>query len=94
MTKAPSAELRPNQLDSDSLPPYELLDTLLFHYIENQKGWQEIVALGFEEAVVRKIVRMVDRNEYKRFQASPTLRISHKAFGMGRQMPLVAKYYY
>lgn len=94
INKAPSAELRPNQLDSDSLPNYNLLDELLFHYIENQKGWEEIVALGFEESVVRKIVRMVDRNEYKRFQASPTLRISHKAFGLGRQMPLVAKYFY
>jgi NAD+ synthase (glutamine-hydrolysing) len=94
INKAPSAELRPNQLDSDSLPDYDLLDKLLFHYIENQKGWEEIVALGFEESIVRKIVSMVDRNEYKRFQASPTLRISHKAFGLGRQMPLVAKYFY
>lgn len=92
--KAPSAELRPGQLDSDSLPPYELLDSILFHYIENQRGWQEIVAMGFDEHIVRKIVKMVDRNEYKRFQAAPTLRISHKAFGMGRQMPLVAKYFY
>jgi NAD+ synthase (glutamine-hydrolysing) len=92
--KAPSAELRPGQLDSDSLPPYELLDAILFHYIENQRGWQEIVAMGFDEHIVRKIVKMVDRNEYKRFQAAPTLRISHKAFGMGRQMPLVAKYFY
>jgi NAD+ synthase (glutamine-hydrolysing) len=94
INKAPSAELRPNQLDSDSLPPYDILDKLLFHYIENQKGWEEIRDLGFEESLVRKIVRMVDRNEYKRFQASPTLRISHKAFGMGRQMPLVAKFFY
>ena len=94
INKAPSAELRPNQLDSDSLPSYDVLDKLLFHYIENQKGWEEIRDLGFDEAMVRKIVKMVDRNEYKRFQASPTLRISHKAFGMGRQMPLVAKYYH
>lgn len=92
--KAPSAELRPGQLDSDSLPPYDLLDKILFHYIENQRGWEEIVAMGFDEHIVRKIVKMVDRNEYKRFQAAPTLRISHKAFGMGRQMPLVAKYFY
>jgi len=63
------------------------------HYIENQKGRAEIVALGFDEATVRKVVRMVDNNEYKRFQAAPTLRISHKAFGQGRRMPLVAKYY-
>ena len=66
---------------------------MLFHYIEERKGWEEIVALGFVEATVRKIVKMVDRNEYKRFQASPTLRISHKAFGIGRQMPIVAKHY-
>lgn len=93
MTKPPSAELRPDQKDSDSLPPYDLLDQILVHYIEEQKGWQEIVALGFEEEIVRKLVRMVDRNEYKRFQAPPILRISHKSFGMGRQMPLVAKYF-
>ena len=92
VNKEPSAELRPDQKDSDSLPPYPVLDKLLFHYIEERKGWKEIVALGFEEDVVRKIVRMVDRNEYKRFQASPTLRISHKAFGTGRRMPIVAKY--
>lgn len=93
ITKAPSAELRPDQKDSDSLPDYDLLDTILRHYIEEQKGWQEIVDLGFEESIVRKVVKMVDRNEYKRFQGSPILRISHRAFGTGRQMPLVAKYY-
>lgn len=90
--KEPSAELRPNQKDSDSLPPYPILDQILFHYIEEKKGWREIVKLGFDEAIVRRIIRLVDSNEYKRFQASPTLRISHKAFGMGRQMPIVAKY--
>jgi NAD+ synthase (glutamine-hydrolysing) len=94
INKEPSAELRPDQKDSDSLPPYPVLDKLLFHYIEERKGWQEIVALGFEEEMVRRIVKMVDRNEYKRFQASPTLRISHKAFGVGRQMPIVAKYFH
>jgi NAD+ synthase (glutamine-hydrolysing) len=95
INKAPSAELRPGQKDSDSLPPYPLLDQILFHYIEEQKGWKEIVNLnleGADEALVRKIVRMVDRNEYKRFQAAPTLRISHKAFGFGRSMPIVARY--
>ncbi|MBT8327648.1 MAG: NAD+ synthase, partial [Bacteroidia bacterium] len=80
------------QKDSDSLPPYPVLDKILFHYIEERKGWREIVALGIDETIVRKIVKMVDRNEYKRFQASPTLRISHKAFGFGRRMPIVAKY--
>lgn len=92
INKEPSAELRPDQKDSDSLPPYPLLDKILFHYIEERKGWREISAMGIDEALVRKIVRMVDRNEYKRFQASPTLRISHKAFGFGRRMPIVAKY--
>ncbi len=92
INKAPSAELRFDQKDSDSLPPYELLDQILFQYIEKQKGWQEIVALGFEEAIVRKIVKLVDRNEYKRFQAAPILRISNLAFGIGRQMPLVAHF--
>lgn len=93
ITKPPSAELRPNQKDSDSLPPYDLLDRILVHYIEEQKGWQEIVEFGYDEEIVRKIVKLVDRNEYKRFQAAPILRISHKSFGMGRQMPLVAKYF-
>jgi len=95
INKEPSAELRPDQKDSDSLPPYPVLDKILFHYIEEKKGWKEIVAMdeeGLTEDIVRKIVRMVDRNEYKRFQASPTLRISHKAFGTGRRMPIVARY--
>ncbi len=93
VNKEPSAELRPDQKDSDSLPPYPLLDKILFHYIEERKGWQEIVALGIDEATVRKIVKLVDRSEYKRFQASPTLRISHKAFGFGRRMPIVSKHF-
>ncbi|MCB9261216.1 MAG: NAD+ synthase [Flavobacteriales bacterium] len=92
INKAPSAELRFDQKDSDSLPPYELLDKILFQYIERQKGWQEIVQMGFEEATVRKVVKLVDRNEYKRFQAAPILRISNLSFGVGRQMPLVARF--
>jgi NAD+ synthase (glutamine-hydrolysing) len=95
INKEPSAELRPDQKDSDSLPPYAILDKILYLYIEERKGWKEIVAMkeeGLEEALVRKIIRMVDHNEYKRFQASPTLRISHKAFGFGRSMPIVARY--
>lgn len=94
IVKPPSAELRPGQKDADSLPPYDLLDQILYHYIEEQKGWEEIDALGFDPDVVRKIAKLVDRNEYKRFQAAPTLRISHKAFGTGRRMPIVAKYYH
>lgn len=92
INKEPSAELRPNQKDSDSLPDYSVLDKILFHYIEEKKGLREIVKLGMDEDLVRRIIRLVDKNEYKRFQASPTLRISHKAFGIGRQMPIVAKY--
>ncbi len=95
INKEPSAELRPNQKDSDSLPPYPILDKILFYYIEEKKGWREIVAMkieGVDEMLVRKIIQLVDRNEYKRFQASPTLRISHKAFGTGRRMPIVARY--
>lgn len=94
ITKEPSAELRFDQKDSDSLPPYELLDKILFLYVEREKGWKEIVEAGFDEATVRKIVKLVDRNEYKRYQGSPILRISNLAFGIGRQMPLVAKYNY
>jgi NAD+ synthase (glutamine-hydrolysing) len=95
VNKEPSAELRHDQKDIDSLPPYPVLDKILFYYIEGKKGWQEIVDLnleGADEILIRKIIRMVDRNEYKRFQAPPTLRISHKAFGFGRSMPIVARY--
>ena len=90
--KAPSAELRPDQKDSDSLPPYETLDKILFQYIELQKSTADIVEEGFEEDTVKRIVSMVNASEYKRYQAPPVLRISSKAFGGGRRMPLVAKY--
>jgi NAD+ synthase (glutamine-hydrolysing) len=90
--KAPSAELRPNQKDSDSLPEYEVLDQILELYIEKQKGIEEIVKLGFEPALVTRIIGLVNRNEYKRFQAPPILRVSSKAFGRGRQIPLVSKW--
>ncbi len=92
INKAPSAELRFDQKDSDSLPPYELLDKILALYIEEQKGWQDIVDLGYKENMVRKVIKLVDRNEYKRFQAAPILRISNLAFGIGRQIPLVANF--
>lgn len=91
--KEPSAELRPGQKDSDSLPPYSVLDQILFHYIENERSMTEISAMDFDTEVVKKVLAMVNRNEFKRFQAAPILRISHKAFGFGRQMPLVAKYF-
>ena len=92
LTKAPSAELRPNQKDSDSLPPYDQLDAVLFEYIENRKGPREIIAMGHEEALVRRALRLVNLNEYKRHQTAPTLRVSPKAFGRGRRMPIVGKY--
>jgi NAD+ synthase (glutamine-hydrolysing) len=90
--KPPSAELKPNQRDSDSLPDYDLLDRILFQYIELRQGPQDIIDMGFDETLVRKVLRMVNANEYKRHQTPPVLRISPKAFGMGRRMPIVAKY--
>jgi NAD+ synthase (glutamine-hydrolysing) len=92
ITKPPSAELRPDQKDSDSLPEYHDLDKMLFSYIEMNMSPKEIIALGFDENVVTRVIRMVNINEYKRFQAAPILRISSKAFGFGRRMPLVARY--
>lgn len=93
LTKAPSAELRPDQKDSDSLPDYDLLDKLLYAYIEQQKGPESLMNMGFDEILVHRVLRMVNSNEYKRFQTAPILRISTKAFGMGRRMPIVGKYF-
>jgi len=90
--KAPSAELRPNQKDSDSLPPYELLDKVLYQYIEKQQGPQEIIDQGIDEALVRRVLKLVNVNEYKRNQFCPIIRVSAKAFGVGRRMPIVGKY--
>ncbi len=92
MSKAPSAELRPDQKDSDSLPPYDVLDKLLFQYIERRQGPRELVAMGFDAALVQRVLRMVNINEFKREQAAPVLRVSSKGFGMGRRMPIVGKY--
>lgn len=92
ITKAPSAELRPDQKDSDSLPDYEVLDEILFQYIENRKGPKALVGMGYDERLVRRILRLVNRNEFKRAQTAPILRVSTKAFGMGRRMPIVGKY--
>jgi len=92
ITKPPSAELRPNQKDSDSLPDYDILDEILFQYIEQRKGPGEIINMGFDEALVQKTLKMVNTCEYKRYQTPPILRVSPKAFGMGRRMPIVAKY--
>ncbi len=92
ITKPPSAELRPDQKDSDSLPLYDILDVILFQYIEKAMGPDDIVKSGYPEELVMRILRMVNNSEYKRYQAPPILRISPKAFGRGRRMPLVAKY--
>jgi NAD+ synthase (glutamine-hydrolysing) len=92
ITKPPSAELRPNQKDSDSLPDYEQLDPILFEYIEKRKSPGEIIRMGYDESTVKRVLRLVNMNEYKRHQTPPILRVSPKAFGMGRRMPIVAKY--
>ena len=92
LTKAPSAELRPGQKDSDSLPAYEVLDKLLYQYIELSKGPEEIKATGFDETLVDRVLKMVNVNEYKRNQFCPIIRVSPKAFGVGRRVPIVGKY--
>jgi NAD+ synthase (glutamine-hydrolysing) len=92
ITKPPSAELRPGQKDSDSLPEYDVLDKLLYQYIECRKGPRELKEMGFDEALVKRVLRMVNINEFKREQAATVLRVSIKSFGMGRRMPIVGKY--
>ena len=92
ITKAPSAELRPNQKDSDSLPDYAVLDQILYQYIERRANPNDIKALGFDHALVDRTLKMVNNNEYKRNQFCPIIRISPKAFGVGRRMPIVGKY--
>ncbi len=92
ITKAPSAELRPGQKDSDSLPDYAILDKILFQYIERRQGPKEIKAQGFDAAMVDRVLKMVNINEYKRNQFCPIIRISPKAFGVGRRVPIVGKY--
>jgi len=90
--KAPSAELRPGQVDADSLPDYAILDQVLYQYIEMRKGPNEIKAQGFDAALVDRVLKMVNVNEYKRKQFCPIIRVSSKAFGVGRKLPIVAKY--
>ncbi len=92
LTKPPSAELRPNQTDQDSLPPYETLDAILEHSVVAGKSLGEIVALGFPEADVRRVVRLIELNEYKRRQAAPGLKVTTKAFGVGRRIPIAQRY--
>lgn len=90
--KPPSAELKPDQKDTDSLPEYDVLDKVLFHYIELRKSPKELIELGFDVNLVTRVLKMVNSSEYKRYQTPPILRISGKAFGMGRRMPIVGKY--
>ena len=90
--KPPSAELRPDQKDSDSLPDYELLDQILHAYIEDQKGFADIVNMGYPDETVTLVLQLVNKSEFKRYQTPPVLRISSKAFGPGRRMPIVADY--
>lgn len=92
ITKAPSAELRPGQKDSDSLPEYDILDRVLYNYIELRQGPKEIIAEGYDPELVKRILRLVNMNEYKRAQFCPIIRVSSKAFGVGRRLPIVAKY--
>ncbi|HEY0390537.1 MAG TPA: NAD+ synthase [Solirubrobacterales bacterium] len=92
LERAPSAELRPDQLDSDSLPPYELLDRILEAYVEGDQGREEMIAAGLPAEVVDEVVRMVDRSEYKRRQAAPGIRITPKAFGRDRRLPITNRF--
>lgn len=93
ITKPPSAELRPGQKDSDSLPDYAIMDAILYQYVERRQGAGAIVAQGFDEALVHRILQMVNRNEYKRNQFCPIIRVSSKSFGIGRRIPIVARYF-
>jgi NAD+ synthase (glutamine-hydrolysing) len=92
LVKEPSAELRPNQKDSDSLPDYSTLDRVLYQYIELRQGPKEIIAQGYDPKLVARILKLVNTNEYKRNQFCPIIRVSSKAFGVGRRLPIVAKY--
>ncbi len=92
ITKAPSAELKPDQIDQDDLPPYDILDAILKEYIEEIKGIEDLVQMGFDKRVVEDVVSRVDRNEYKRHQAAPGLKVTSKAFGYGRRYPLAQRY--
>ncbi|MBN1435555.1 MAG: NAD+ synthase [Sedimentisphaerales bacterium] len=93
ITKPPSAELRPDQLDSDSLPPYDTLDQILQLYVEQEQSQDEIIAQGFDHQTVKRIITLVDRNEYKRKQAAPGLKVTSRAFGFGRRMPIAQNYH-
>jgi NAD+ synthase (glutamine-hydrolysing) len=91
-TKPPSAELRPDQKDEDSLPPYPVLDPILQAYVEEDKGVEEIVRMGFEEKLIKEVIQLVDRNEYKRRQSPPGVKITHRALGKDRRLPVTNRY--
>jgi NAD+ synthase (glutamine-hydrolysing) len=90
--RPPSAELRPNQKDADSLPEYDVLDPIIHAYVEQDKSIAEIADMGFEHSTVERVVRMIDRNEYKRRQSAPGIKITPKAFGKDRRLPITNKY--
>jgi NAD+ synthetase len=92
LTKAPSAELRPDQTDQDSLPPYEVLDRIVEAYVERNEDVDAMTASGIDHATALRVVSLIDRNEYKRRQAAPGLKITSKAFGVGRRYPVAADY--
>jgi NAD+ synthetase len=92
ITKPPSAELRPNQTDQDSLPDYAVLDAILYRYVEEEKGAGEIIAEGFDPATVVRVIQLIDRSEYKRRQAAPGIKVTSRAFGFGRRMPIAQNY--
>jgi len=93
IAKAPSAELRPNQTDQDSLPPYDVLDAILNAYVVEGRTATEIVRSGFDEPTVRRVVRLINLSEYKRRQAAPGLKVTTKAFGVGRRVPVAQKHF-
>ena len=90
--KPPSAELRPDQKDEDSLPPYGVLDAILERYVVESESVDQIIAAGFEKELVSRIARLIDLNEYKRRQAAPGLKVTSKAFGVGRRIPVAQRY--
>jgi NAD+ synthetase len=92
ITKPPSAELRPNQTDQDSLPPYEVLDAILEGYVVEDRSAEDLIASGLDPAAVRRVVRLIDGSEYKRRQAAPGLKVTSRAFGVGRRMPIAQRW--
>lgn len=92
LQKPPSAELKPGQKDTDTLPPYDILDPILKGYVEEDASFENLVSMGFDPEVVKQVIRMVDRNEYKRRQAPPGVKITHRAFGKDWRLPMTNRY--